>query len=69
VLGDRTLLRLHDLDSEQTLEVLCPPDEFEELVEPAPSLDRRSVTPLAIWRSLHEAVSLRAPPKGRYSAF
>lgn len=69
MLGDRTLLRLHDLESEQTLEVLCPPDEFEELVEPGPSLDRRSVTPLAIWRSLHEAVSLRAPPKGRYSAF
>lgn len=69
LLGDRTFLRLHDSDFRQTLEVLCPPDEFEELVEPGPSLDRRSLTPLAVWRALHQAVSLRAPPKGRFSAF
>lgn len=62
-------LSLEDPDSGERIEVLCPPDEYEPIPEPAPSLDRRSLVPYAIWRNLHGAVALQAPPEGRYAAF
>jgi len=68
-LGARTRFRLEDPDSGETIEALCPPDEFEPLVEPAPSLDRKSLTPFGIWRSLHDALRLQSPNGGRYAAF
>ena len=68
-LGARTRFRLEDTDSGETIEALCPPDEFEPLVEPAPSLDRKSLTPFGIWRSLHDALRLQSPNGGRYAAF
>ena len=49
--------------------MLCPPDEFEPLVEPGPSLERKSLTPYGIWRLLHEALRLQSPGDGRYAAF
>jgi SNF2 family DNA or RNA helicase len=69
VLGDRTLFRLVDESSNDEVQALCPPDEFEPLVEPAPKLDRRSMTPFGIWRSLHEALRLLSPAKSGYATF
>lgn len=69
LLGARTRFSLEDPDSGETVEVLCPPDEFEPLVEPAPALDQRSLIPYGIWRSLHDALRLQTPPEGRYAAF
>ncbi len=68
-LGVSKLLRLENALSGECLEALCPPDEFEPLVEPAPRLDRRSLTPFGIWRSLHDALQFQSPPEGRYAAF
>lgn len=68
MLGERTRFRLEDTDSGETIEVLCPPDEFEPLAEPAPNLDRRVLTPFGIWRSLHDAL-LQSIPPGSYAAF
>lgn len=68
-LGARILFRLRDPDCGDHLEVLCPPEEFEPLIESAPSLDRKSLTPFGIWRSLHEALRLQSPGEGRYAAF
>lgn len=68
-LGERRLLRLEGEDLGDTLDVLCPPDEYRLLPEPEPALDRRALTPLAIWQSLHRAAALRSPPPGRFSAF
>lgn len=68
-LGTRTRLSLEDPQSGERIEVLCPPDDYEQIPEPAPSLDRRSLVPYAIWRTLHGAVALQAPPEGRYAAF
>ena len=68
-LGARTRFRLEDPDSGETIEALCPPDEFAPLVEPAPSLDRGSLTPFGIWPSLHDALRLQSPNGGRYAAF
>ena len=68
-LGSRTKLSLEDPESGETIEALCPPDEFEPLVEPAPTLDQRSLIPYGIWRLLHEALRLQTPPEGRYAAF
>src|SRR3990172_6353162 len=68
-LGARPRFRLEDPDSGETMEALCPPDEFEPLVEPAPSLDRKSLTPFGIWRSRHDALRLQSPNGGRYAAF
>lgn len=69
VLGERVVLRLEDPDTGETIEALCPPDEFEPLTEPEPMLDRRSLTPLSHWRLLHEALRLQTPPEGHYAAF
>ncbi|HZP91604.1 MAG TPA: helicase-related protein [Burkholderiales bacterium] len=69
MLGTRTRFVLEDLANGNTIEVLCPPDDYEPLVEPAPSLDRRSLTPYGIWRSHHEALQLRAPAESEYAAF
>jgi hypothetical protein len=44
-LGSRVVLRLEDPVSGETIEALCPPDKFEPLPEPPPTLDRRSLTP------------------------
>jgi hypothetical protein len=68
-LGSRVALRLEDPVSGETIEAFCPPDEFEPLPEPAPTLDRRSLTPFSHWRTLHEAMRLQTPPVGQYSAF
>ncbi|MEW6246516.1 MAG: helicase-related protein [Nitrospirota bacterium] len=69
VLGDRILLRLEDPASGETIEALCPPDEFEPLIEPEPTLDRRSLTPFSHWLTLHHALTLQSPPPGQYAAF
>lgn len=68
-LGNRTRFRLEDPDSREIVEVLCPPDEFEPLPNPAPVLDRRAVAPYTIWRSLHDALIQAAPRRGAYAAF
>lgn len=68
-LGDRHLLRLQDPATGETLEVLCPPDEYQPLPEPAPVLDRRALTPWSVWRMLHRALELSAPPSGCFAAF
>jgi len=36
MLGERVALRLEDPTTGETIEALCPPDEFEPLPEPAP---------------------------------
>ncbi|MCP9469936.1 MAG: DEAD/DEAH box helicase [Nitrospira sp.] len=69
VLGERIALRLEDPVTGETLEALCPPDEFEPLTEPEPTLDRRSLTPYGHWRLLHNAIRLQTPPDGHYAAF
>lgn len=69
MLGDRVALRLEDPVTGETIEALCPPDEFEPLTEPEPTLDRRSLTPFSYWRLLHEALRLQTPPEGHYAAF
>ncbi len=68
ILGDRRRLRVEDPESGESIEVLCPPDEFQPLAEPAPTFGRRALTPYAIWRSLHEAL-IQATPAGAYAAF
>lgn len=68
-LGSRVRLSLEDPESGEHIEALCPPDEYEPIVEPAPSLDRRSLVPFGIWASLHQAVTVQAPPEGGYAAF
>jgi ERCC4-related helicase len=60
---------LEDPVSGETIEALCPPDEFEPLPESPPSLDRRALIPFTRWHTLHEALRLQAPPEGRYAAF
>lgn len=47
MLGSRAALRLEDPLTGETIEALCPPDEFEPLPEPPPTLDRRSPDCLA----------------------
>lgn len=69
MLGERVALRLEDPTTGETIEALCPPDEFEPLPEPAPSLDRRALTPLTHWRTLHNALQLQTLPDGQYAAF
>ncbi len=69
VLGERVVLRLEDPVTGETIEALCPPDEFEPLTEPEPTLDRRSLTPYGHWRLLHDALRLQTPPEGQYAAF
>ncbi|MBI2318343.1 MAG: hypothetical protein HYU75_15430, partial [Betaproteobacteria bacterium] len=32
-------------------------------------IDRRSLTPYGIWRSLHDALRLQSPNDGQYAAF
>lgn len=66
--GTRKLLTLEDVDTGEALEVLCPPEEYEVLTEPAPGLDRRALTPLQRWLSLHGAVCIQTPPDG-YAGF
>ena len=66
--GTRKLLSLEDVETGETLEVLCPPEEYEVLTEPAPALDRRALTPLQRWLSLHGAVCIQTPPDG-YAGF
>lgn len=68
-LGTRTWFRLQDPETTEVIEALCPPDEFELLAEPAPALDRRSLTPLSVWKSLHDALQIQSPPEGQYAAF
>ena len=68
-LGERILYRLQCPDSGESVEALCPPDEFEPLAEPAPALDRRSHIPYAVWRLQHEALRYQALSDGRYAAF
>ena len=68
-LGPRTRFVLEDPASGETVEALCPPDEFLPLPEPAPSLDKRSLTPYGVWESLHSALRIQTPPEGRYAAF
>jgi ERCC4-related helicase len=69
MLGTRTQFRLEDPETGETIEVLCPPDDFEPLVKPAPSLDRRSLTPFSHWRMMHDALRVQTPPEGRYAGF
>lgn len=69
MLGERVALRLEDPDTGETIEALCPPDEFELLPEPPPTLDRRSLTPLGYWHLLHDALQIQKPPAGHYAAF
>src|SRR3972149_1530946 len=59
-LGARTRFRLEDPDSGETIGAL---------LEPAPSLDRKSLTAFGIWRSAHDALRLQSPNGGRYAAF
>ena len=68
-LGSRVALRLEDPTTGEVIEALCPPDEFEPLVEPAPTLDRRSFIPFSHWRALHESFRLQTPSEGQYAAF
>lgn len=68
-LGARTRFHLEDPESGDLIEVLCPPDEYVPLTEAAPSLDKRSLTPFGVWRSLHDALRVQTPPEGRYAAF
>jgi len=68
-LGDRISFKLRDVITGEDIEVLCPPDEFSRLSEPAPSLDKRSLTPYAVWQSQHAALQVQTPPEGRYAAF
>ncbi len=68
-LGPRTRFVLEDPASGETVEALCPPDEFLPLPEPAPSLDKRSLTPYGVWQSQHAALRIQTPPEGRYAAF
>jgi len=68
-LGARTRFHLEDPESGDLVEVLCPPDEYVPLTEAAPSLDKRSLTPFGVWRSLHDALRVQTPPGGRYAAF
>lgn len=68
-LGARTRFGLEDPETGETIEALCPPDEFQPLVEPGPTLDQRSLIPYGIWRSHHQALQLQTPPEGRYAAF
>jgi hypothetical protein len=67
-LGNRELLRLLNPDSGQQLEVLCPPDQYEPLAEPATELTRQALAPYAVWRALHESIRLAAPAPGEYAA-
>lgn len=67
--GNRIALQLEDPLTGETIEALCPPDEYEPLPEPSPTLDRRSLTPYNHWHTLHEALRLQTPPVGQYSAF
>ena len=69
LLGSRTRFSLEDPETGETIEALCPPDEFEPLVESGPTLDQRSLIPYGIWRSQHEALRLQTPPEGRYAGF
>ncbi len=69
MLGDRVALRVEDPVTGETIEALCPPDEFEPLTEPEPTLDRRSLTPFSHWLTLHQALKLQSPPQGQYAAF
>ncbi|MDQ3564936.1 MAG: DEAD/DEAH box helicase [Pseudomonadota bacterium] len=66
--GSRVLLRLADPETGEQSEVLCPPDHFEPLAEPAPKLLKQALTPFTIWRTYHESLRLAAPPAGEYSA-
>jgi hypothetical protein len=68
-LGERAIFHLEDPVTGETIEALCPPDEFEPLAEPEPTLDRRSLTPFSYWRTLHDALRLQSPPEGQYAAF
>lgn len=68
-LGARTRFQLEDPESGDSIEVLCPPDEYVPLTEPAPSLDKRSQIPFGIWQSLHDARRMQTPPAGSYAAF
>ena len=67
--GARKRFRLEDPVTGETIEALCPPEDFEPLTEPPTTLDRRSLTPFGHWRTLHESLRLQAPPEGHYSAF
>jgi superfamily II DNA or RNA helicase len=69
VLGSRTRFLLEDPANGDRIEVLCPPDDYEPLVEPVPSFDRRSLTPYGIWRLHHEALQLQVPAEGAYAGF
>lgn len=68
-LGPRTRFVLEDPASGETIEALCPPDEFLPFPEPAPSLDKRSLTPYGVWQFQHAALRIQTPPEGRYAAF
>lgn len=68
-LGERVALKLEDPVTGETIEALCPPDEFEPLIEPEPTLDRRALTPFGHWRLLHESLRLQTPSGGHYAAF
>jgi ERCC4-related helicase len=69
VFGERVALRLEDPVTGETIEALCPPDEFESLPEPPLTLDHRALTPFSHWRILHESLRLQTPPEGQYAAF
>ncbi len=68
-LGTRVALRLEDLVTGETIEALCPPDEFEPLTEREPTLNRRALTPFSHWCPLHEALWLQTPLDSQYAAF
>ena len=65
--GTRQYLQLQALDTGQTFDALCPPEEFQPLAELAPGLDRHALTPLLRWRNLHSAVEVQSPPQGTFA--
>lgn len=66
-LGSRRLLSLQNLETGETIEALCPPDQCETLPVPPPTLERRALTPLRYWFQLHAALQIQTPPENGYA--
>ena len=65
----RKLLRLRSEESGEALTALCPPDEYTVVPTGPPALDRRALTPFAVWQRQHEALRLASPDEGTFAAF
>jgi hypothetical protein len=71
-LGSRTKFHLEDRKSGDTIEVLCPPDEYIPLTEPTPSLEKRSsrfLSRLDLVLAMVCLVSWQATIQRRFSSF